>query len=128
MDKSLAAPDGPIDLIYLAKQTLGDEHLQRELLEIFLERSPPLLAGILELDPSESGAFRDLVHRLKGSARAIGAIRIASIAEAIEQCRPDESRQILLTALAAALEDCLAAIARRQKPESSSAVFDPPNS
>jgi HPt (histidine-containing phosphotransfer) domain-containing protein len=121
MDQGLAAPRGPIDFIHLAEQTLGDAHLQRELLKIFVEQSPPLLARILEIGSGENGTLDDLTHRLKGSARAIGAAHVASIVEAIEYSETGENRQRLLADLDVALEACLAAIARWQALEPASA-------
>jgi HPt (histidine-containing phosphotransfer) domain-containing protein len=125
MDKSLAALQGPIDFIHLAKQTLGDAHLQRELLKIFAEQSPLLLTRIVALGSGENSTFDDLIHRLKGSARAIGAARVASIAEAIEYSGPGENRERLLADLGTALEACLAAIALWQEPDSASALALP---
>jgi HPt (histidine-containing phosphotransfer) domain-containing protein len=125
MDKGLAAPQGPIDFIHLAKQTLGDTHLQRELLTIFVEQSPPLLTRLLALGSGENGRLDDLTHRLKGSARAIGAVHVASIAEAIEYSEPGENRQRLLADLGAALEASLAAIALWQEAESASGTALP---
>jgi HPt (histidine-containing phosphotransfer) domain-containing protein len=111
MDKLVAAPESTIDFVHLAEQTLGDVQLQRELLVLFLEQSPPLLARMRELGPNEGGALNDFVHRLKGSARAIGAVHVAAAAETIERCQPDENRHQPLAALAVALEESIAAIA-----------------
>jgi HPt (histidine-containing phosphotransfer) domain-containing protein len=128
MDRLLAAPEGPIDLAHLAEQTLGDEQLQRELLKLFAEQSPPLLTQMQDLGPNEGSALDDLVHRLKGSARAIGAVHVSDAAEAIERRRPDEDRRKLLAALAAALEDSMAAIEDRLRllPKPALPSADPP--
>ena len=65
----LAPDDGPIDLDHLARMTLGDESLEREVLAMF--------AGpVGEPDRHARGVARRggaLAHTLKGSARAIGA-------------------------------------------------------
>ena len=72
----------PIDLVYLARQTLGDRELETELLGLF-ERQ----AGMIMRQIEQSGARRllqDLAHTLKGSARAVGAGAVAAAAEAYE--------------------------------------------
>jgi HPt (histidine-containing phosphotransfer) domain-containing protein len=71
---------GPIDLEHLRRMTLGDAGLEREVLEMFA-RQARQLAAILATAPPEASA---LVHTLKGSARAIGAIRVAEAAAGLE--------------------------------------------
>ncbi len=76
----LAPDDGPIDIEHLGRMTLGDEGLEREVLAMFSGQAVRLL-GALALLPSDSEA---LAHTLKGSARAIGAFRVANAAEGME--------------------------------------------
>jgi HPt (histidine-containing phosphotransfer) domain-containing protein len=76
----LAPDDGPIDLAHLARMTLGDAALERQVLGMFASQSTNLIQK-LTLLPAEAGA---LAHTLKGSARAIGAFRVAACAEALE--------------------------------------------
>ena len=72
----------PIDLVHLARQTLGDASLEREVLELFLRQSRALTLRIREAaDPKLK---RDLAHTLKGSAKAIGAWHVAQAAEGVE--------------------------------------------
>ena len=76
----------PIDLVHLARQTLGDRSLETELLQLFERQA----AQIVErLNASKTDADRrwrhDLAHTLKGSARAVGATRVASTAQAYEE-------------------------------------------
>ena len=81
MPSSLPADDaGPIDLEHLRRMTLGDAALEREVLEMFA-RQACQLAATLATAPPETSA---LVHTLKGSARAIGAIRVAEAAAGLE--------------------------------------------
>jgi HPt (histidine-containing phosphotransfer) domain-containing protein len=71
---------GPIDLEHLRRMTLGDAGLEREVLGMFA-RQACQLAATLATAPPEASA---LVHTLKGSARAIGAIRVAAAAAGLE--------------------------------------------
>ena len=76
----LAPGEPPIDLAHLARMTLGDGALRREVLGMFLDQSRDLLDR-LAAHPREGAA---LAHTLKGSARAIGAFHVAACAEAVE--------------------------------------------
>lgn len=71
----------PVDLVHLARQTFGSAELEREVLQLFVRQGTPLVALIRDAALGERGA---LVHRLKGSARSIGAHRVAEITEALE--------------------------------------------
>jgi HPt (histidine-containing phosphotransfer) domain-containing protein len=76
----LAPDDGPIDIAHLARMTLGDAGLEREVLAMFSAQAVRLIGSLAAL-PSGAGA---LAHTLKGSARAIGAFRVAEAAESLE--------------------------------------------
>ena len=76
----LAPDDGPIDIEHLRRMTLGDAGLQREVLAMFAGQAVGLI-GTLATLPSDAEA---LAHTLKGSARAIGAFRVADAAESLE--------------------------------------------
>jgi HPt (histidine-containing phosphotransfer) domain-containing protein len=76
----LAPDDGPIDFEHLARMTLGDASLEREVLAMFSAQAVRLI-GTLTTLPSDAAA---LAHTLKGSARAIGAFGVAEAAEALE--------------------------------------------
>ena len=76
----LAPDDGPIDAGHLERMTLGDPELQREVLGMFVDQAARLTA-MLATGPSNAGM---LAHTLKGSARGIGAFRVADIAAAVE--------------------------------------------
>ena len=74
--------DPPIDRAHLSRQTLGDRDLEREILSLFVRQSVMLGKRI---EHSVAGSERrDLAHTLNGSARAIGAWRVAEAAEAVE--------------------------------------------
>jgi HPt (histidine-containing phosphotransfer) domain-containing protein len=76
----LAPDDGPIDIEHLARMTLGDTGLEREVLAMFAGQAVRLGRDIAAL-PAGADA---LVHTLKGSARAVGAFRVADAAECLE--------------------------------------------
>jgi HPt (histidine-containing phosphotransfer) domain-containing protein len=76
----LVPDDGPIDIEHLARMTLGDSRLEREVLAMFSAQAVSLIATLAVM-PAEAGA---LAHTLTGSARAIGAFRVADAAEQLE--------------------------------------------
>jgi len=71
----------PIDLAHLARMTLGDLSLEREVLQLFERQAGMLLGRVRGGSPP---AIAAIAHTLKGSARGIGAKRVASAAEAVE--------------------------------------------
>lgn len=79
-----------IDDEHLRRMTLGDRGLEREVLEIFVRQIAIMLSRISEADPALAAAA---AHTLKGSARGIGAWRVARAAERLEHAiavRPDD--------------------------------------
>jgi HPt (histidine-containing phosphotransfer) domain-containing protein len=78
------APGEPaIDLVHLARQTDGDAALETELLALF-DRQSASFAQKLGDSELPRRARGDLAHKLRGSALAIGAPRVALAAEALE--------------------------------------------
>ena len=76
----LAPVDSPLDLDHLSRMTLGDAQLEQEVLAMFAEQAVRLIAAMAAL-PTDAGA---LAHKLKGSARGIGAFAVADAAERVE--------------------------------------------
>jgi HPt (histidine-containing phosphotransfer) domain-containing protein len=76
-----ASIERPIDLVHLARMTLGDRGLEREVLQLFDRQAAILMERIQTAPPQDIAA---LVHTLKGSAGAIGAASVARAAEAVE--------------------------------------------
>src|SRR5271154_2566851 len=70
-----------IDEDHLARMTLGDRRLEREVLEIFLRQTTIMLDRIVAAEPALAAAA---AHTLRGSARGIGAWRVAQAAELLE--------------------------------------------
>lgn len=77
---------GPaLDLVYLARQSLGDKKLETELLALFDRQSGQVIERLTHLKPQSDPTWpRDLAHTLTGSARAVGAHGVAAASEAYE--------------------------------------------
>jgi len=71
-----------IDANHLERMTLGDRRLEREVLELFVRQTTIMLNRIVGAQPALAAAA---AHTLKGSARGIGAWRVARAAELLEQ-------------------------------------------
>jgi len=94
------APEAPIDLVQLATNTLGNRDLEVQVLHLFRSQSSSTLEQLTH--ESDAGVRRDLVHTLKGSARAIGAEKVALVCEALEgkmQTDPDAATDGLASAV-----------------------------
>lgn len=104
-------PDGPaIDGEHLARVTLGERELEREVLMLFAQQSADLV-GRLEKLPREGAS---LAHTLKGSARGIGAFAVAEMADRLEhRLRQGLPVAAEVAALQEAVDCALAAIAER---------------
>ncbi|EFO30802.1 Hpt protein [Roseibium sp. TrichSKD4] len=73
----------PIDLVQLATNTLGNRDLEIQVLQMFKSQASNMLARLIaEADRNEQ---KRLVHTMKGSARAIGAVTVAHECERAEQ-------------------------------------------
>lgn len=101
----------PIDHAHLARYTLGDRALEIEILNLFAGQAPSTLAAIAEA--GDATAWRNATHTLKGSARAVGAVRVASVATAAELLAGAAAgeRAAAVTALSEALDEVLGYIA-----------------
>jgi HPt (histidine-containing phosphotransfer) domain-containing protein len=76
----LVPDDGPIDIAHLRRMTLGDISLEHEVLAMFAGQATELAATLAQLPPEAAA----LAHKLKGSARAIGAVHVATTATELE--------------------------------------------
>jgi HPt (histidine-containing phosphotransfer) domain-containing protein len=104
---SPASADCPVDLDHLEHATSGERGLEREVLQLFLKQTSQLTVALDGL-PAETGA---LSHTLKGSARAIGAFRVADSAAALEEAvRQGGDLSAALSAVQAAVAEAQAAI------------------
>ena len=83
----LVPDERPIDIEHLFRMTLGDHHLEREVLQLFDHQAGMLIERISQSSQSgrsELGIVAATAHTMKGSARGIGAWQLARAAEAVE--------------------------------------------
>jgi len=78
----LAPSDPVVDLAHLSRMTLGEAGLRREVLTLFDQQADMLLARMAGEAPRVVAA---LAHTLVGSARGIGAWKVAEAAAAVER-------------------------------------------
>ncbi len=78
-----AVPHGPIDMAFLAKQTLGDENLALEVLRLFDEMTKTYYAR-LETSTTVPDLLQHL-HTLRGAASGVGAFALAELAKTAEE-------------------------------------------
>jgi HPt (histidine-containing phosphotransfer) domain-containing protein len=75
-----------IDLGYLQRVTLGDSALQNEVLGLFREQIASSVSALRKsIADDDCASWRMAAHTLKGSARAVGAFRLAQEAERAER-------------------------------------------
>jgi HPt (histidine-containing phosphotransfer) domain-containing protein len=103
-----------IDADHLGRMTLGDRRLEREVLELFVRQTTIMLNRIAGAKPPMAAAA---AHTLKGSARGIGAWRVARAAEILEEAAgtagtAEELEDALTELKAASLEASVAIGAR----------------
>jgi HPt (histidine-containing phosphotransfer) domain-containing protein len=102
-----------IDETHLERMTLGDRRLEREVLELFVRQTTIMLGRIVGADPALAAAA---AHTLKGSARGIGAWRVARAAELVENAASEGSAAAMeeaVTELKSASLEASAAIGAR---------------
>lgn len=73
----------PVDLKHLRRYTLGDAALEREVLDLFFGQLPATLSALSNARTPQD--WKVAAHTLKGSGRAVGAWRIARLAEQAER-------------------------------------------
>jgi HPt (histidine-containing phosphotransfer) domain-containing protein len=96
----------PIDLVHLSRYTLGNQALQCEVLQLFAEQAPLTLAQLRTAETPK--AWRDAAHTLKGSARAVGAWRVANCAERAEAIGfGAQEKAPIIQAIGAALDEAV---------------------
>lgn len=79
----------PVDLVHLARYTGGDQALNAEVLQLFVNQCGELVQrmdGILQTGDVKT--WREVAHTLKGAARGIGAFGMADAAAACEPIDP----------------------------------------
>jgi HPt (histidine-containing phosphotransfer) domain-containing protein len=104
-----------VDFAHLARMTLGEKGLEREVLELFQRQADMLLARMAVEEPRMVSAF---AHTLAGSASGIGAWKVAEAATALERAAAvpgTDALATLLDHLAAAVAEVHAAIRDMQQ-------------
>lgn len=99
----------PVDLVHLARQTMGDRSLEQDVLCLFVQQALTVRDQIATASVSER---LRLSHTLKGSARSVGAFAIAECAEDIERAPSDMQHVKRLARLIVEVRDFIAAIGR----------------
>jgi HPt (histidine-containing phosphotransfer) domain-containing protein len=114
VDHAMAPPLAPsepaIDIEHLARMTLGERELEREVLDLFDRQAGMLLARMACESPRVAAAY---AHTLSGSARGIGAWKVAEAAAAVERLATQPGAITLTRAmdrLAAAVAEAQAVI------------------
>ena len=97
-----------IDRAHLARQTMEDTALQKEILSIFSDQMTKQLAV---LDPL-SDDFASRVHSMKGSAKGVGSI--VKAAETLEMTDADRLEKLKIFKLA--VEEALVEVQEMLKP------------
>lgn len=72
----------PLNMEHLTRQTLGDRALAAEVLKLFQTQT---LGLVDRMGAADARDRRELAHALVGSARGIGAFRVAECAARIEK-------------------------------------------
>ena len=104
--QSPAVSDRPVDLVHLSKYTLGNRSLEKEVLELFNQQSVIYLKRLAEAE--NMVAWNQAAHTIKGSAKGIGAWKVAEIAENAELllvATSEANRRELLEALVTTVEE-----------------------
>jgi HPt (histidine-containing phosphotransfer) domain-containing protein len=92
------SPRGVIDVEHLKRMTLGDRGLERDLLRIFVRQNATILNRIAVHDLVATAAA---AHTMIGSARGIGAWRMAAAAEQLARAVDEGDEKNLGEAIAA---------------------------
>lgn len=106
-----AAPskERPIDLVHLAKQTMGDKALEIEVLQMFARQAR---ASLQEIGSGSADRAKAGAHRLKGAASSVGAFRVAEAADAYECNMDDAARMAAVGAAVADAENFILKLSR----------------
>ena len=100
-----ASAKNPVDLVHLSRQSLGDRSLENEILRLFHSQSKLYLE---RLECATTAEERKLAaHTVVGSARGLGAWKVAKEAELVEKAC---ARGCDVSALRAAVDEANAYI------------------
>jgi HPt (histidine-containing phosphotransfer) domain-containing protein len=100
-----------LDLAHLDRYTMGDRALERELLTLFLGQTRQYADRLPTI--RNAGEWKLATHSIKGTARSIGAGRVAASAQALEEIDPAADPELthrLIAALGRDVTECEAII------------------
>jgi HPt (histidine-containing phosphotransfer) domain-containing protein len=107
-----------IDHVHLRRYTMGDLQLEREVLDLFASELPRTLASLQTATTAKD--WKMAAHTLKGSARTVGAWRVAAAAvdaERISNANEDTSgKQAVLVSCERAVREAVGYIAALAAP------------
>jgi hypothetical protein len=109
----VAPADEVIDIDHLGRMTLGDPALEQEVLQLFEQQAGMLLDRMTKEAPRIVAA---LAHTMIGSARGVGAWKVAAAAEAVQSLAGKPGPATLTAAmnrLSSAVAETQSAIAER---------------
>lgn len=77
----------PIDLVHLARQTMGDKGLEVDVLQLFARQARQSMRDLAQDLPAQSERVvnLDVLHKLRGAAAAVGAFAVSDAAALLEQ-------------------------------------------
>ena len=82
---SLVPLDMTIDRDHLARMTLNEAALEREVLALFDHQAEDIHERLRQMIEGQAADAGEMAHRSKGAARGIGAFEVAAAAETLEQ-------------------------------------------
>jgi len=97
-----------LDLAQLRTFTAGDAALEREIATLFATTAAEYLAAMVPAGPDR--AWQEAAHTLKGSARSVGAARLAGLAAEAEALVGGEADPAQRNAVHARMEYALAEV------------------
>lgn len=117
-----AADEPPVDLVHLARHTLGNRDLEQEVLTLYQRQSACYVRRLKIADTTEEQCAA--AHIIKGSSRGIGAWRVARLAEAVEAAYNDGQidADVLADQLVAAISEANSFIKQVLSKKTSSAA------
>ena len=101
----------PVDLVHLAKYTMGNRELEHEVLHLFCKQSLIYLDRLR--NAADDRTWVEAAHTLKGSATGIGAWHVADVARALERlsfAESESAKDEAIEALAASVDEANAFI------------------
>ena len=105
-----AGDNEPIDRAFLARFTMGNAALEREILELFAQQMPLYVEQLREAPGPR--AWKEAAHGIKGAALAVGAHRLAVLAQEAERLEIEGGNGAIRARSAAAVEAASAEVCR----------------